>query len=151
MVKVLLSDFSHVLVFPKDFSFRGSLSKLVEDEDPYFINEELFSFYKKIKEEYSLQLFIYTSGSVYTHSKMQNFVFPLFEKVFTSSGIGFHKNNPEAYLYLAKTIGADPSEIIFVDDSTRNASAAREAGLHGVDYHDNAQTIQTITQILENR
>ena len=52
-----------------------------------------------------------------------------FSKVFLSSEIGLRKPDPEAFLFVARSIGLPPERIAFFDDAEENVAGARKAGL----------------------
>jgi putative hydrolase of the HAD superfamily len=52
-----------------------------------------------------------------------------FRKVITSCEIGARKPEPEAFLHLARIIGARPEQLLFFDDLEENVLGARRAGL----------------------
>lgn len=149
MIKVFISDFWHVVLFPKDFQIRGSstkLSKVVGME--YTLNEELLTFYSKIKKEYSLQLAIYSSGSLFKMPELQPFLTPIFDKGYSVSDIRFEKDNPDSFRFLAKQFNVQTSEMIFIDDTPDNLEAAVEAGVMTVHYRNNEQAIAEINDLL---
>ena len=62
-----------------------------------------------------------------------------FESGVFSARVGMLKPEPEIYAYAARYFGAEPSELLFIDDVPANVSAARQAGwqaLHFVDAAD---------------
>lgn len=56
----------------------------------------------------------------------------LFDSCFYSCDLGVAKPDAGFFLEVARRIGADPAEIVFVDDSAENVAGARAAGLAGV-------------------
>lgn len=54
--------------------------------------------------------------------------------VVNTSRIGYAKPDPRVYAYAAGVAGAPPERCLFVDDTERNAVAAREAGMTGLYY-----------------
>ncbi len=56
----------------------------------------------------------------------------LFERVFVSSEIGFIKPNVQAFEYVSKQLGVEPSECLLIDDSERNAASASEFGMQTI-------------------
>lgn len=55
-----------------------------------------------------------------------------FHTIFRSYEQGLQKLDQDAFHNLLNKIGADPSEVIFVDDSDRNIQTARKAGINGI-------------------
>lgn len=82
-----------------------------------------------------VRLYVFSSGSVqaqkllFGHSDAGDLA-PLFSGYFdTRTGA---KRDPEAYWTIAKAIGADPEEILFLSDTREELDAAREAGMNTV-------------------
>lgn len=53
-----------------------------------------------------------------------------FDAVFNSADIGWAKPDGKVYRYVCAQLKVEPDEIVFVDDSTINADAARTHGMH---------------------
>ncbi|GAB3404307.1 HAD family phosphatase [Schumannella luteola] len=53
----------------------------------------------------------------------------LFDPILYSHEIGVNKPDPEAFRIALRELGAEPGEVLFVDNWTDNVSAARELGL----------------------
>jgi putative hydrolase of the HAD superfamily len=64
-------------------------------------------------------------------------LFPLFEgRVFCSAQFRLAKPDPAIFLACAAALGADPGDVLFVDDKAENAEGARRAGLHAHHHRD---------------
>ena len=91
--------------------------------------------YKKLKEwkEKGYKIFIYSSGSVkaqklfFSHSEFGN-ILNLFDGHFDTK-IG-NKKDKNSYLRIAKEIGVNPNEIVFLSDSLEEVIAAKEGGMN---------------------
>jgi putative hydrolase of the HAD superfamily len=57
-----------------------------------------------------------------------------FDVVVNSSRIGVAKPDEAAYLAACASLGAEPADVLFVDDRGENVVAALAAGIHGVRY-----------------
>lgn len=57
-----------------------------------------------------------------------------FRECFISYRFRILKPNLEIFIQSARRTGFKPSEILFIDDSSRNVEAAREAGMHAAHY-----------------
>ena len=55
-----------------------------------------------------------------------------FDTSWYSCELGLAKPDPRFFLEAARRIGADPGEVLFVDDTARNVEGARAAGMVGV-------------------
>lgn len=93
MIKVLLFDFSRVILFPKDKNYTGKL---------------------------------------------------IFKKIYSALEIGLDKKDPKAYSLIAQDLGLKPEEIVFIDDSLENLSAAKSAGLSTIWYQSNDKLFEDV-------
>lgn len=153
MKKILISDFSRVLLFPKDEIYRSGLNKLYGQtsvnggkfEDYFVLNEDLL----KELEELDLEKYVFTTGTVQDAPEIKNRVSTVFKKVFNVPMIGYKKTDGNAYLKLCSEIGVEPNQAMFIDDTQVNVVAAKTAGLHAVVYENNDQVLGEITEWLE--
>jgi len=58
----------------------------------------------------------------------------LFDVVVDPSAAGGRKPEPKVYRALTAALGADPGEVVFIDDSARNLPPARELGLKTIHF-----------------
>lgn len=156
MIKALLSDFSQVILFPKDSDYVGSLNSLYakkKDEqgfsffDLYFVNTELLDFYQELKQKYNIELTIYTTGTVQNHPDLQSHL-TSFSRIFSVADIGKDKRDVESYQFLSEQLNVLPEEMMFIDDSMSNVSAAREAGVQGIQFISNNQIKSEVIKLL---
>lgn len=153
MITTLLFDFSRVFIFPKDASYQGSLNAFYRQiiEKPYnffdyfFFNEELLEFVKTLKTHYSLNIF--TTDIIQNDQAVRGEIDAIFSHVFSASELGFSKKQTEPYVIIAKTLQAQPSEILFIDDTIENVEAAKQAGLAAIPYLSNEQIMNELRQL----
>ena len=72
----------------------------------------------------------------------------VFDAVALSYETGVIKPDERAYRAIAERLGVTPQECVFVDDQERFCSAAREAGMQAIFYHDFEQTKRDLEEIL---
>jgi len=146
MIKAIVSDFSRVILLPKDNNFTDGLNalhkKLSDDGDydfwSYFrLNQDLITFYKIIGK--NLGVYIFTTGYVQEHPALQPELDGVFKGIFSSARLNLKKADIQSYLFVAKKIGLKPEEILYVDDKPANLAVAKEAGLEVVQYKSNEQ------------
>lgn len=144
MIKALITDFSRVLLFPKDKSYSGSLNGLHRDLstqanykllDSFELNTELLEYYKSLAEK--LDLYVFTSESIQDSPELQPFIKPIFKEIFSAMKMGVAKKDENAYRKLIATVNLDPSEMVYIDDSEVNIEAANKAGLQTILFKDN--------------
>jgi putative hydrolase of the HAD superfamily len=72
----------------------------------------------------------------------------IFEEVIDSAFVGHRKPDPEIYGITLERLGLPAQEVLFVDDVEINCEAARDAGMHAVQFLDNEQAIDEIRAML---
>jgi HAD superfamily hydrolase (TIGR01549 family) len=156
MIKALVSDFSRVLLLPKDTSYLGGLNalhKILSGNDDYNLeshfelNQELLDFYKTLGDK-KINLYIFTTGSIQEHSLLESKIKNVFKQVFRSVNLGFEKTDILAYKTISRKIGVNPEEILYIDDNHRNVNTAKEAGMKTIKYESNEQAIKEIRELL---
>lgn len=144
MIKALVTDFSRVLLFPKDKTYTGSLNGLLRDLstqanykllDSFELNTELLEYYKSLAEK--LDLYVFTSERIQDSPEFQPFIKPVFKEIFSALKMEVDKKDEDAYKKLVTTVNLDPTEIIYIDDSEVNIEAANKAGLQTILFKDN--------------
>lgn len=144
MITTILSDFSNVILFAKEKKYSGTLNNLNKDlteksanynfYDYFEFNEELLSLYRKLKNKYSINLF--TKGTIQNLPEVKEKLGNLFDSIFSSLDLNINKNDPSSYSLIARKLGKNPSEILFIDDMIKNIEAAKKAGLATIHYTD---------------
>lgn len=146
-IKILLFDFSRVLLFPKDRDHSGGLNplhrKLLSEDSSYdflnhfFLNHELLDFLNTSPR----QRYIFTSGQIQKAPVIQDDINGVFEMVFSAEDLDISKQDADSYLLICEKIGAKPSETLFIDDSIKNIKPAKRAGLQTHHFIDNQSLI----------
>jgi len=54
-----------------------------------------------------------------------------FEKIYVSAELGMIKPDPEIYRYVARDLGIEPSEMVFIDNKKVNVEGAESIGVTG--------------------
>lgn len=155
MITTLIFDFSRVLLFPKDPSYKDELNVLHKSLareihysflDHFELNEPLLKYLDSIKEK--KQLYIFTSGSIQNAPEIRPRIDSIFRQVFSAEEIGHKKKEPEAYNVIMTAIGKKPEEILFIDDSVDNLVAAKIAHLNTLHYQDFEKFRQAVQDTL---
>ena len=101
------------------------------------IKSEAADFISKIKKMYPIALLSNTNSIHYDFFKKESVeLLKLFGKVFLSYKIGMRKPDSEIYEFVCKNLDVLPDEVLFIDDSEKNISAAKEAGLNVIHFSD---------------
>lgn len=84
-----------------------------------------------------------------TEREQQRYGFAqLVDVIIYSHEVGMQKPDPRVYALVCGRLAVQPSEAIFVDDVPICVSAAREFGMHGIRFSDNAQVIAAIEALM---
>ncbi len=155
---LLICDFSYVLLFPRHHETGTSLTVLYESDPQKTATSfsQLFYFNEELLQEISLLLAlsaiskaaIFTAGRTvfapFAAEKMQ----AIFSDVFTPEMLGIRKNDPRAYAELSSRLQCRINEIVYIDDSQKNTTAAIEAGCLAHTFIDTKTAIAFLRQQL---
>jgi len=151
MIKYIISDFSKVLLFPKNKNYAGKLNDLhkknLESGDYDFwkvfeLDQALFDYYKTLSNNY--ELFIFTSEHIQDYPPARQVLDTVFRKIFIALEMNVKKDDPKAYKRLSELLKCSPNEVIYIDDSQENVSAANEAGMNAIIHKSTKTTISEI-------
>jgi FMN phosphatase YigB (HAD superfamily) len=144
MIKALITDFSRVLLFPKNKNYKDSLNTLHKQLstqsgyrllDHFELNNELLDYYKSLGDK--LDIFLFTSETIQDSPELTPFVQPIFKAVYSALKMGVSKKDEEAYHKLSSMTGFAPDDSIYVDDSEINITTAKKAGFQTILYKNN--------------
>lgn len=137
MITAILSDFSRVILYPKDRNYQGTLNglhkKLSKENENYAffdyfeLNNEILNLYKKLKSKYSINVF--TTGTIQNRKEVRQIIDPIFDNIFTAKDFNLDKKQSESYLFIANKLNKQPNDILFIDDQEENIKAAEKAEL----------------------
>jgi putative hydrolase of the HAD superfamily len=131
-------------------SLHGFATRLMGALHP---NHELFDHYRDLRREHSLR-FALCTNNVREWEPLWRAKLPideLFEVVVDSAFVGTRKPEPEIYAITLERLGLPASACAFVDDLEVNVQAAREAGMHGIVFRENARAIAELASLLAER
>lgn len=155
MIKVLLSDFAGVLLFPTDNNYFGTLNSLHNELSTrgdynfgeYFkLNKDLLAYYKTLKDK--INLYMFTSEHIQEHPAVASELADIFQTIFSGTHLNLIKSDPQSYQFIVQKIGLKPEEVLFIDDSPTNIEAAKKVGLATIQYKSNEQVKMDIEQLL---
>lgn len=98
MIKILLFDFSRVLLHPTDKTFSGSLNNLhkeLKDNESYYLfnyfelNDEILEYLKTLKDKFRLAIF--TTDLIQDDPLIKEKIDPIFEKTYSAFKLGITK------------------------------------------------------------
>lgn len=153
MVKVIISDFSRVLLFPVDKGYLGSLNslnnELLKSDSNYdfthhfTLNIELLSYFQTL----GLPVYIFTSDRIQEHPTIKDYLQKSITSIFSARDLGIVKTDSSSYALLASMLNIKENEILYIDDSKENVDAAKEAGCQVLLYESNSLLIKRIDTI----
>jgi putative hydrolase of the HAD superfamily len=113
-------------------------------------NDELFAYYRRLRDERGLRLGILTNNVREWESRWRAKlpIDEIFEDVVDSAFVGMRKPEPEIYALALERLGVTAEACAFVDDTEVNVEAAHALGFHGIHYRDNAQAIAELDALL---
>lgn len=156
MIQSILFDFSHVVLLPKDRSYKGGLNVLYQDKlkqldfnfDNYFeLNGQLLNFIETIKDKF--KLYVFTFGTIQEAAEIAPTINGVFSKIYSEKYTGYSKREPQSYLKIAEDLGKKPEEILFTDDKKENISAAKQAGFKTIHFKSTKQFIKDFQKMFE--
>jgi putative hydrolase of the HAD superfamily len=88
--------------------------------------------------------------STYDFLIQKHAFFAHFKQLVISGAILMMKPEPAIYKHLVEQTGIVPAESVFIDDLLRNVVAARESGLHAIQFKDSASCRAELRTYLPN-
>lgn len=158
MIKVLLSDFSDVLLFNRVSSYRGSLNALHARQavkpnylffDYFALNQVLLEYYLKLKQQFGMKIAMYTSGTMQESKELAEHITPVFDQVISAGRVGKPKSDPDSYTWILQQLKVKGEEVIFIDDSELNIEAAKEVGIHAIQYTSNEDLMSVLLPLIK--
>lgn len=71
-----------------------------------------------------------------------------FQRRFLSHEAGMAKPGSQFYQHVLRELGADPGEVIFIDDNQRNVAAAQKLGIFSIHHQDAQSTKEELSMLL---
>lgn len=113
------------------------------------INFELIEIIKELKSK-NYKIGLLSNNSVKLNEKLlNNNLTNIFDEIVISSEVGYQKPQPEIFKILAKKLGVDITELLFIDDTKRSLEGAEDIGYTPLLYTSNEKLKEDISKILE--
>jgi len=128
-------------------SLHGFGALLMDELHP---NQELFDRFRALRRDHGLR-FALCTNNVREWEPLWRPKLPIdevFDVVVDSAFVGTRKPEPEIYAITLERLGLPAEACAFLDDLEVNVDAAREAGMHGIVYRDNAQALVELSSLL---
>lgn len=156
MITTILSDFSRVILNPKDKNYKGTLNgfyKELKQKDSTFnfndyfeFNDDILNLYESLKNKYSVNVF--TTGTIQNDPEVRKRIDSIFDNVITAADHGLDKHIPDSYTYIANKLGKDPQQIIYIDDQLENIDAAKKSGMETLHYEEYQKLLNQLNKLL---
>ena len=128
-------------------SLHGFGARLMDELHP---NHALFDHFRALRRERGLR-FALCTNNVREWEPLWRPKLPIdevFDVVVDSAFVGTRKPEPEIYAITLERLGLRAENCAFLDDLEVNVQAAREAGMHGIVYRDNARALAELAALL---
>lgn len=154
-ITAFVSDFSRVLLSPKDENYSEGLNTLHKklsmqgDYDfwEYFqLNEKLLDFYKELSKK--MKLYLFTTEHIQNHPSLQPYLDGVFTKIFSGADLELKKTDVQSYETIARMIGTSLDTILYIDDNQLNLDAANASGMSVIKYLSTEQAISSIEEMI---
>ena len=110
-------------------------------------NQELITVIPKLKAlGYKIAIFSNHTSELRAELKRMN-IDSLFDEVVISGEIGFQKPNGKAFEVLFTKLGVLPSEVIYIDDTSRSLEGAEEIGYTPILFQGNASLMDDLRKL----
>ncbi|MEI6055457.1 MAG: HAD-IA family hydrolase [Lentisphaerota bacterium] len=91
---------------------------------------KFFELFADLKKNFNLSILSNTNMPHVQYLRSKYNLFEIFDNLFFSYEIGLMKPFPEIFMYVIKSLKANPEDILFFDDSKLNVDAAAKLGIN---------------------
>ncbi len=102
------------------------------------INEELRDFILRLRRRYPVYLLSNAMSSFLRRILEENDLYPLFDRVFISAEMRVAKPSADFFRTVLGALSLSGEDAVMIDDNAKNLAGAREAGIDGILFTDNA-------------
>ncbi len=143
----------------KHWEIVGTTLGLPPDEMPGFlkkywssddVNWKLLDFIKNLHPRYAVGLLSNAWDDLRQTMHQRWNIDGLFDDMIISAEVKLVKPDPRIFQLAVRRLQVSPSEAVFIDDVAENVTAARQEGLHAVQYLDLQQTLDELEHLLSS-
>lgn len=124
------------------FDLFGVLIQQGNDPDP-----EMVSLIHRLRKNGYMVGLLSNVDANYEFLHKYHDAFAHFDRVQLSSDVGVAKPHPQAYLRFCVQLGAEPSQVIYIDDLPDNIRGAEDAGLPAIHYQPTTDLESDLTKL----
>ncbi len=146
MIRAIVLDFFNVITIPR-FTEDAQHAIVKDPTGMYRLNTELLKYCKAVQEEKGIPVYLFTASTPDEYAWLRGEM-DWMAAIYTCWKMGLHKGDADSYTELATHINIDPSEIVFIDDSSYNIVAAHKAGWQTIQYINNKDTFTQLESLL---
>ncbi len=155
MIRAILTDFSHVLLFARDGEYKGSINALYDQVrgqeefdfwSVFLLNEELLEFYSTLNS--TIPVHIFTTGKVQNDPAVLPKLEEAVTAIYSANVLGLSKKDEAAYTIMCEKIGYNPANVLYIDDKEEHVQLARAAGLQSFQFVSNNETLERLRKLV---
>lgn len=114
-------------------------------------NDELIEYARSLRPRAGVAILSNSADGAREEEERRFGFASIFDPICYSHELGVAKPEPLAYLRALDALGAEPEDVLFVDDHAFAIDGAAAVGIRGVLHRDNAVTIAAIESFLRER
>lgn len=114
------------------------------------IDTDLVAFIRALKPQFRIGLLSNAWDNLRSLIQQEWQIADVFDELVISAEVGLAKPDPRIYEMTVARLGIQPGEAVFLDDLERNIQAAREAGLHAIQFRNLRQGLTELAALLED-
>lgn len=114
------------------------------------IDTDLVVFIRALKPQFRIGLLSNAWDNLRSLIQQEWQIADVFDELVISAEVGLAKPEPRIYEMAVNRFGIQPREAVFLDDLERNIQAAREAGLHAIQFRNPRQGLLELATMLEH-
>jgi putative hydrolase of the HAD superfamily len=113
------------------------------------IDTDLVAFIRTLKPQFRIGLLSNAWDNLRSLIQQEWQIADVFDELVISAEVGLAKPDPRIYQMIVDQLGIQARETVFLDDLERNIQAAREAGLHAIQFRNARQGLLELAALLE--
>jgi putative hydrolase of the HAD superfamily len=126
----------------------GMPAKDVEQEiNSNVANDELFDYINTLKPKYKIGM-LSNAGGNWLNDLFTKKQISLFDAIDLSYESGVIKPEQQSYIHVAKQLGVQTGECVFIDDQEKHCNGARQAGMQAIRYENFEQMKEDLEKLL---
>jgi epoxide hydrolase-like predicted phosphatase len=114
------------------------------------IDTDLVTFIRTLKLQFRIGLLSNAWDNLRSLIQQEWQIADVFESLVISAEVGLAKPDPRIYQMVLDQLGIQANEAVFLDDLERNIQAARETGLHAIQFRSARQGLMELAALLEH-